>query len=279
MITGDTAVLTTKGWLKAAHLAEYDDADVLDASTGQFVQAPVSTSKRDFGPVWTYTLVPYSNTGEQRQWWFKAPRPCGVSLVNTKKAVGDLTYDLRLKDALKANSFDCGYSASNWARGFMYRHDILSVNGLDPAKYPLHQERLAALKASGEIVTPDGLLPVGETPSRIGSFLRGYLAADGYKNKLVTCNEEFFRFFVVYHGYAGLVLTGAERTVRKFIKIDKTTEFFNDYEVSYCKGADFNGFRVSEISGPSDNYEQLYGVYMPEGHDYVIKGGWTVLSD
>lgn len=161
----------------------------------------------------------------------------------------------------------------------MYRHHILSLSGLDPSRYPLHQDKLAALKASGEIMTPDGSLPHGETPSAIGSFIRGYLAADGHLGRLATPDKEFYDFFIDNHGYAGLVLTGSERTVRRFITVDRMTKFYDDYEMTYAKGAEFKGFRVARIEGPSTEYEQLYGVYMPDNGDYVINGGWTVRGD
>lgn len=271
MIPGDTEILTSQGWTSVANLALYDEFDIFNARTGQFIEG-YAGARAKFDLAWTYRLVPNYNTSA-RVWEFKAPRPCCVNLKDT------VTYDLRVKDVLRANTYDCGYDADSWGRGFMFKHKIESPEALDPRKYPLYQERLTALKTLGQMKTHDGSIPSEETPSYKGSFIRGYLSADGNKGKLVTSNEALFKFFLECHGYAGLVLTGADRKIRKFLKVNRVATFYDDYEVTYSKGADFPGFRVLDISEPSANDYPLYTVYMPEGGDYVIKGGWTVQGD
>lgn len=273
-ITQDTEILTNRGWKSAANVLETQDNQIFNASTGGFDEGFVSSNKQ-WDEYWTYTLVPYHNSDKtKRTWTFDAPRPCHLPLID-----GGWTYDLRVGDTLQPNTHDCGLDPESWGHGFMYRFDILSPNGLDPRKYPLYQERLISLKTQGKITAQDGSLPEGKTPMQLGSFIRGYLAADGHKSTLATPNQEFYQFFLENHGYAGLILTGAERIVRKFIKIDRKTKFFNIYEVHYSKAAEFTGFRVLAVSGPSETCRPLYSVHLPEGGNYVINGGWTVASD
>lgn len=272
MITAKTEILTKAGWLPAKDVG--DTQDIFDAITGQWVEGYAY----DTGSLWydcmTYTLVPYTGAAEGKSWEFVAPRPLCVPLIG-----GLDTWDLRVKDTICPNIFDCGYDEVAWVHGFMYRHSILGHSGLDPKKYPLYCHKLTDLKTRGKITTPEPGLPVGKTPVQLGSFIKGYLSADGWYSRLTTIDQDFFQFFVDNHGYAGLVLTGLPKTRRKYIKMDSKTKFFNHYEIQYAKGAEFTGFRVLTVDGPISPCPKLYNVYMPEGHDYVIKGGWTLRGD
>lgn len=269
MIIKGTEILTKDGFRPVeADVEDWGNWGTSVYSEGALKEAYVEWDGKH--PVWTYSVAPYYNTNQVAPRTFQAPRPCCFDLVS------GYTYDLRAKDVLKANGYDCGYDAPMWAHGFMKRFAILSLDGLDPTKYGDHCQKLTAIKSLGEIKATDGSLPYGKTPTEIGSFIRGYLAADGQRGTFSTPDAELFRFFVDHHGYAGLVLTGSERKTRKVLKVNRIAEFYDAYEITYAKGHDFQGFRVIDVSGPSAP-QDVYKVYL-EG-SYVTKGGWTLVGD
>jgi hypothetical protein len=272
LLTDSTRILTDKGYLFPTEILETQGRLFLCPLNGNWIEGSVSRiSKGD--EYWTYKLSPLNNASEARTWSLNLARPHTVPLIDNS-----YTHDLRPKDLLPANPFDCGYDAAAWASGFMYRLDIQNLDSLDPYKYPLYKQKLDALKRTNQI-TRHSIIPKPTDPVTVkGSFIKGYLAAAGNPSRLETPDCDFFRFFVDNHGLAGLVLTGGERVFRKKLTTKEGVRFYNMNQITYCKGSDFKGFRVISVKGPSTSVVKLYQVYLDSTGPYVMEGGWTVLS-
>lgn len=268
MLLGDTKVLTTKGFLPVKEM--HKSLECFQSVEG----ADIVVSKLSHAPVGQYTFKTLNSSKSIVTWTGKLPRPCDVPL-----SVGN-SFDIRKGDVLQALTSDCGYDAGQWASGFMFRHKITSPLNLDPSKYALHNDRLASiLKADTQFSTPIDLPLDTATAKERGSFIKGYLAADGVPGRLTTSVPRFFSWFQENAIYAGIIVHGSPQSYRRFIK-DRTgkTVFFTDETINWCKGSEFSGFKVVDVTY-DEPQKVAYSVSLTEGELLVIDGGWTVYSD
>lgn len=272
MLLGSTKLLTTKGLLPVKELHKsLDTVETIDPVTG--VVRELVISKLDCHPVARYTLKPHYGTAT---WTFDAPRPCRVGLSH------GYTFDLRAGDVIKPVQVDCGYDAASWASGFMYRHDFKSPAAFDPDRYALHSDKLRGiLKADTQFSTPIDLPQDSASARDKGSFVKGYLAADGNKSPLRTGTEKDFNWLVSNAIYAGVILQGSPITMRRSFKDDdRRTQFYTEHAINWTKGAEFRGFKVSEVDYEDSPYLIAYSVsYVQGGGDLTVESGWTVCSD
>lgn len=273
MITDKTKILTDKGFLSSTQIDELRGVKSLCPSTGTW-QA-VWIEKKALEYVWSYSLVPFYNSGTSRSWNFEATRPSLVPLID-----GGSTYDLRLKDGLVANAADAGYDEIAWIRGLMYRDGIRYVSSVDPKRYEKkHRGRIETILAGCDYLDTEGRLPdSADSIAAKGSFIRGYLAAEPVHalGKLSTADAQFFRFFLDNHGYAGLVLTGNDGKVRRHIKTKKTTEFYDQFFVYYVKGIALKGFKVFNISNKPEEKHEVFSIGTQNNTGYICEGGWIL---
>ena len=248
-----------------------DSFKVLCPLSGVWTDA--SCSHEEPQRVWAYTMVPYNNATMSKKWIFHLPRPHHLPLLATD------TYDLRIKDTLVPNRYDCGYDASAWGKGFMYRLGLTYVSNLVPNKYPLFSQRLKTLIETNQIKGIPAIPNSADTVETKGSWVKGYLSADGFDGNFATASRELFDFFIENHGYAGLVLTGSPRAVRRKIRVDRSYEFYTQNQITYTKGTDFKGYRCQSISGPTINKQDTFSIRLKDLSIYAVEGGWTVYSD
>lgn len=271
MLLGSTRLLTTKGLLPVHELHKsMFTVETIDPVTG--VVRELVISKVDYYPVARYTLKPHYGTAT---WTFDAPRPCRVSLST------GYTFDLRAGDVIQPVLVDCGYDAASWASGFMYRHGIKSPVGLDPSKYDLHRDRLKGiLKADVQFSTPIELPQESASARDKGSFVKGYLAADGNKTPLRTGTERDFNWFVSNAVYAGVILQGSPIKMRRSFKDDdRRTQFYTEHAINWTKGAEFRGFKVVEVDYEHSPQTAYSVSYVQGGGAFTVESGWTVCSD
>jgi len=266
MLLADTKILTTKGMLSVGEIhKEPDSVLAMDGLSGEPFE--VIVAKLGHFPVSRYELT----TAGGKLWGLSLPRPCKVPVDSS------YTYDLRAKDLLQPYKFDCGYDAASWASGFMFRHGIKSPVTLYPDKYRLYSDRLKGiLKADTQFSTPIDL-PSGDCSAKEkGSFVRGYLAADGNSTPLKTPNKRLLDWFCENALCGGIVVNGRPQSYQRTINNHSYTE----YVINWCKALDFKGFKVAKVVH-SEEKENGYLVRLHGKSEaqIVVDNGLRVFTD
>lgn len=275
---GETKVLTDKGWaVLRDHAGQV--LNVVSPVDGLYYPAEVKAHGQQKLNKITFASV----RGKQdHTWTVRATRTHHWPLID-----GTDTYDLRIGDVVPA--FDSLFveNAEGFAHGFVYgdgnRHGQLRLCG-KKTKWLSLLERVAKTvtypaSAEGEPVLYFGTetdwksLPSEDRGhSYIGSFIQGWLAADGSETagcKLHSVDKAALEWFADHAAYAGIVITGKLRSQVRNVSIGKYE--YEGHEIfcqNYAWGSGFAGFKVVSIE--ADGVEEVYCPFEPVHNRIVI---------
>lgn len=114
---------------------------------------------------------------------------------------------------------------------------------------------------------------IGSTPEYIASFIEGWLAADGSKDRILnSVNLEAMKWFRQHAAYAGLVLSGELRNQIRDVTLGEHS--YKDHKIyiqNYSRGAAWEGFKLVSIE--EEGVEKVYCPFEPLYNQIVIDHG------
>lgn len=266
--SGDQNVLTSRGWV---NLAEHAGEEVLVYSPVDNVYYPAIIHNHGKQPMREITFAPVRGKSKIRYKVKATPDHRWIL------ADGSETTTLKVGDVVPSNSEPMGYNDNlGFVHGFMFGDG--TRNGqlrLCADKDLEHLEELA--KWAHSVTYPDfaggdpclyfnqnipwkSLPELDSNPAYISSFIRGWIAADGSKGRILSSvNKEALEWFRKHAAYAGLVITGDLRYQDRDIKIGNY-EYLNHriYTQNYSQDK-WPGFKVVQVEEVDDEV-----VYCPE---------------
>jgi len=211
-----TKLLTDKGWVTFGDVVN-KEVQLLSPVDGTY--KPATIHSHGLQDVYKYTLAPLRGKSkieytitftEDHKWLLKN---------------GTTTEELKIGDVLPANTHSLDTSDVGFAHGFVFGDG--TSNGqlrLCGGKDIAYLERLSRVAHSvtypkfadgdpclyfkyGRSLWKD--LPTTDNPEYIASFIMGWIAADGCKDRvLCSVNKESLLWFMKHVAYAGIVITG-----------------------------------------------------------------------
>lgn len=281
--SGDTKVLTEKGWIKLKE-GVGKTYNILSPVQGEYLPATFySHGIQKLNKITFATIL-----GHQKHTWeVRATRTHHWLLADGKD-----TYDLRVGDIVPSSTYSI--LSNNTVKNILgFAHGFIFGDGSSNGQLRLCGEKdkqyLNTLSTIGTVTYPKSAcgdpvlyfnqkidwknLPNKEaSPEYIAAFITGWLAADGSetsRNKLCSINKEAIEWFREYAAYAGIVITGKLRSQIRDTKIGEHE--YKNHEIfiqNYQYGDCFSGFKV--ISIEPDGEEEVFCPLEPRYNQIVI---------
>lgn len=273
-LSRDTKVLTDKGWRLISDLGT---ANVLSPVDGKYYPAEfLSRGVQQLQEI-TFSSVRGRST---KQWKVKATRSHHWPLID-----GSDTFDLRIGDIVPANSHDAGWNQLGFLHGFIFgdgnkngqarlcgekKKYLSAFSNLVSVTYPKSADGDPVIYCNSNVSWKE--LPKTNDSSYLGSFIKGWLAADGSDTVLSSINKEHLVWFEENCALAGYIVSGNIRSQVRNITLGKYE--YNKHQihfVSYIKGDEWQGFKVVDIQNLQS--EEVFCPFEPIHNRIIIDSG------
>ena len=272
-----TKLLTDKGWVTFGDVVN-TEVQLLSPVDGAY--KPATIYSHGLQDVYKYTLAPLQGKSkieytitftEDHKWLLKN---------------GTTTEELKIGDVLPANTHSLDTSDVGFAHGFVFgdgsSNGQLRLCGRKDIAYLERLSRVAHSVTYPKFADGDPCLyfkygrslwknlPTTTNPEYIASFIMGWIAADGCKDRvLCSINKESLLWFREHAAYAGLVITGDLRYQDRDVTIGKYEyKQHRIYIQNWCRGTSWQGFKV--IDKQYAGMQEVFCPFEPEYNQIII---------
>lgn len=267
----EVRVLTTQGWRQVSQLGEAEIISPVDGKPkkADFVSRGVQQLYRyEFSQIRGKSKKTYSVRATKNHKWLLSDGSC--------------TEDLQIGQVVPAGSVNLSSSAEGFLHGFIFgdgnKTGVVRLCGMKRNLLPrfLHLGRVTSPPfAKGDLVFQAARkdvawkeLPSTEDPSYIGSFIEGWLAADGHDDRIIhSIHRSHLEWFVNHAAFAGYVITGELRSQTRDVSSHKYKDH-TIWMVNFSRGERFGGFKL--INKEPLAQEEVFCPFEPEFNQIII---------
>lgn len=270
----EVRVLTTQGWRQVSQLGEAEIISPVDGKPkkANFVSRGVQQLYRyEFSQIRGKSKKTYSVRATKNHKWLLSDGSC--------------TEDLQIGQVVPAGSVNLSSSAEGFLHGFIFgdgnKTGVVRLCGMKRNLLPrfLHLGRVTSPPfAKGDLVFQAARkdvawkeLPSTEDPSYIGSFIEGWLAADGHDDRIIhSTHRSHLEWFVNHAAFAGYVITGELRSQTRDVSSFPGYKYKDHtiWMVSFSRGETFRGFKL--INKEPLAQEEVFCPFEPEFNQIII---------